>query len=307
MTVYLLLGNDEERKKRSVDKLRRGRTPETYDAAESNPEEVVSACNSYSLFGDGAFVVVRNLDAWNAAQKAKMLPYLQDPSPETDLVMLGARLGAREKLLTAVKDSGEVYDFEQPTGKTLVKWVLSYAKQQGLNLTEDVAGFLATRCSEDKARIAREIEKLALYVEDGQAPTIEDVGALSLPDLQSNIFAFVDALTSGKRGRALKLLEELLSTGEPPLRIMYMVRRQYNLLARARSLVQRGTPAGELAKELKIPPFVVRKLQEAGRRMEDQDLERALELILDLESGLKGAQNLRDELQVELTVLKLAR
>ena len=305
MAVYLLLGDDVERKARGVERLRDGRSPDAYDAAESSPEEVVSACNSYSLFGGGAFVLLRNLDAWNAAQKARMLDYLQNPSPETDLVMFGNKLGAREKLLSAVKEAGEVHNFEQPTGKALVKWVVGYAKKQGLDLPEDVAGFLADRCLGDKARLARETEKLSLYVADGSATT-EDVEALCPPDLQSNVFAFVDALAIGKRDRALRLLEDLLSTGEPPLRVLYMIRRQYGLLGRAASLAKRGTPSGELAKELKVPPFVVRKLQEQGRRMEDGDVERALELVLDLESGLKGGQDLADELQVELAVLKLA-
>jgi hypothetical protein len=40
--------------------------------------------------------------------------------------------------------------------------------------------------------------------------------------------------------------------------------------------------------------------------MSDEDLERALALILDLERGLKGGSDLGDELQVELVVLKLS-
>ena len=95
MSVYLLLGDDEERKKRGVEKLRKDRITETYDAGETGPETIVSACNSYSLFGEGRFVLLRNLDLWNAAQKAKILDYVEDPSPATDLVMLGERLGGR--------------------------------------------------------------------------------------------------------------------------------------------------------------------------------------------------------------------
>ena len=56
MSVYLLLGDDEERKARGVEKLRKGRAVEAYDAAETSPETAVSACNSYSLFGDGFFI-----------------------------------------------------------------------------------------------------------------------------------------------------------------------------------------------------------------------------------------------------------
>ena len=81
MSIYLLLGDDEERKARSVEKLSGGRPVDAYDAAESSPETVVSACNSYSLFGQAPFVLVNNLDTWNAAQKARILEYLENPSP----------------------------------------------------------------------------------------------------------------------------------------------------------------------------------------------------------------------------------
>ena len=304
MPVYLLLGDDEDRKARGVEKLRRGRAVEAYDAAETSPDTVVSACNSRSLFGDGSLVLVRNLDAWTAAQKARVLDYLQNPSPETDLVMLGKKLGAREKLLAAVKRTGEVHDFKQPTGTALAKWAVGHAKKLGLELPEDVAGELVARCSDDKVRVIGEIEKLALYAEG--AATLEDLEALVRPDLQANIFRFVDTLGTGDRSEALELLEALLATGEPPLRIVYMVRRQFRLLARARSLFEEGTPRTEVASLLKVPPFVAKKLEDQARRMEEGDLERALDLTIDLEGGLKGRSDLADELQVELAVLKLS-
>jgi DNA polymerase-3 subunit delta len=270
-----------------------------------SPESVVSACNSYSLFGEGPFVLLRNLDAWNAAQKAVIGSYLEDPAPEADLVLLGKKLGARERLLAAAKRSGEVHTFEQPTGKALVRWLVGHAGGLGLDLPEDVAEGLIERCSGDKQRLANEAEKLALYVAERPA-TEEDVEALCPPDVQSNIFAFVDSLGAGDRARAVELLEDLMSTGEPPLRLTYMVRRQFRLVARARALFARGASQGEVAKELKVPPFVARKLDEQGRGMSGEDLERALALVLGLERGLKGGSDLGDELQVELAVLKLS-
>ncbi len=306
MAVYLLLGDDEERKVRGVERLRGGRKVESYDASEAGPEPVIAACNSYSLFGEGPFVLVKNLDAWNAAQKAVVVDYLEDPAPAADLVLLGNKLGAREKLLAALKKSGEVHNLEQPTGTALVRWVVEHAKKLRLDLPEDVARGLVERCSGDKMRLVTETEKLALYVGEGQA-TKEDVEALCPPDVQSNIFAFVDALAAGKRGEALKLLEDLVGTGEPPLRVTYMVRRQFRLVAQARTLFERGASLGEVASELKVPPFVARKLEEQASGLGEEDLERALELVLDLERGLKGGSDLGDELQVELAILKLSR
>ncbi len=305
MGIYLFLGDDEERKSRGVEKLRGGRTVEAYDAFETGPEAVVRACNSYSLFGEGPFVVVRNLDAWNAAQKAVIGDYLQNPASAADLVLLGRKLGAREKLLAAVKRSGEVHNFEQPTGRALVGWVVEHAKRLDLDLPEDVARGLIERCSGDKMRLVSETEKLALYVGEGRA-TKQDVEALCPPDVQSNIFAFVDALAAGDRGEAIKLLEDLVGTGEPPLRVTYMVRRQFRLVAQARTLFDHGASLGEVAKELKVPPFVTRKLEEQAHGLGEEELERALALVLDLERGLKGGSELGDELQVELAILKLS-
>lgn len=305
MTVYLLLGDDEERKLRGLERLRRGRQPQTFDAAEDGPEAVVSACGSYSLFGGGAFVVVRNLDAWNASQKAVIADYLKNPSAETDLVLLGSRLGARERLLSAVKGAGEVHVFERPTGRALVRWLVGRAEKMGLELPEEVARELALRCSEDKLRLLGELEKLALYVPEGRAATLEDVEALCPPDVESNIFAFVDALASGDARRALPPLENLLAAGEPPLRIAHMARRQFRLVLRARALLGRGMQRAELARELGVPPFVARKLEEQARALGEEDLERALALMLSLESGLKGRSSLSEGLQVELAVLGL--
>lgn len=308
MTVYLLLGDDEERKARSVEKLRAGREAETYEASEASPEAVVSACNSYSLFGGGAFVVVRNLDAWNAAQKAKIVEYLGNPSPDTDLILSGQKLGAREKLLSAVKDSGEVHQLDQPTGKALVKWLVGYAKTQDVALPESVAQDLITRCSSDKRRLSRETEKLALYVSaDGRAEiSLEDVAALCPADLQSNIFAFVDALAAGDRGGAMRTLEALSGSGEPPLRLAYMVRRQFQLLARSASMRHNGSSQKEISSTLKVPPFVAKKLEDQGRRLGEEELELALGTITRLEQGLKGGSGLPDELQLERAVLELS-
>lgn len=305
MSVYLLLGDDLERKARGVEKLRKGRNVEAYEASGASPESVVSACNSFSLFGEGPFVVLRNLDAWNAAQKSVIVDYLQDPSPGSDLILIGTKLGARERLLSAVKKTGEVHTFEQPTGKVLIRWLVGHAKKSGLDLPEEVAEDMTTRCSGDKMRLLQETEKLALYVGEDTA-THEDLAALCPPDVQSNIFAFVDSLAAGERDRALRLLEELIATGEPPLRLTFMIRRQFQLVARARALLERGTPQREIASALKVPPFVARKLDEQGRKLDDEDIERALALIQDLESGLKGGSNLSENLQVEMTVMRLS-
>jgi DNA polymerase-3 subunit delta len=61
-----------------------------------------------------------------------------------------------------------------------------------------------------------------------------------------------------------------------------------------------------VASTLKVPPFVARKLEEQARAMGEEELEGALQLVLDLERGLKGGSDLGPELQVEMAVLSLS-
>jgi DNA polymerase III subunit delta len=90
------------------------------------------------------------------------------------------------------------------------------------------------------------------------------------------------------------------------LRLAYMLRRQFQMLARSASLRERGAPQKEIASVLKIPPFVVKKLEEQGRRLGEEDLERALGTVTELERGLKGGSDLPDTLQMERAVLELS-
>lgn len=304
MTVYLLLGDDDERKSRSIGKLRGDREVSSFDAGESGPEPVISACDSYSLFGEGPFVVVRNLDSWNADQKSKLTKYLENPSPEAVLVLLARKLNSREKLLSAVKRVGEIHELDQPTGKELVRWLKGYTKECGASIPDELAGEVISRCKNDKLRLMRETEKMALHAEGGEI-SLDDVEALCPPDIESNIFAFVDSLASGRREEALGALEGLFSFGEPPLRVLYMIRRQFQLILRAKSLSERGVPRKEIPGKLKVPPFVARKLEDQGRGLSEEDVEKALAMVLDLERGLKGGSDLSPEFQVELVVLEL--
>src|SRR4028118_552499 len=145
--VYLLLGDDEERKARGVEKLRRGRAAESFDASGTSPQTVVSALNSFDLFGEGPFVLVRNLDAWNAAQKSVIVDYLQSPTEGADLLLLGKKLGSRERLLSAAKKGGEVHDLQQPTGRRLA--------QRGVGAPAEERGGGGSGCSRRRGRAAR--------------------------------------------------------------------------------------------------------------------------------------------------------
>ena len=213
VAVYLLLGDDEERKARGVEKLRRGREVESYDASEITPEAAVSACNSYSSSARGRSSSSgtstpgtpprRRLwwTTWIIRRRRRPRPAREEARGAGEALGGGQEVRRGPQLRAAHRG-------RRSSGGP------SATRGLGLDLPDDVAGSLIERCSGDKQRLVTEMEKLALYVSDRPA-TGEDLEALCPPDVQSNIFAFVDSLGAGDRGKAIKLLEDLISTGEP--------------------------------------------------------------------------------------------
>ena len=66
----------------------------------------------------------------------------------------------------------------------------------------------------DAARIASEIEKLALYAGPDRKITAEDIGALVPNAQETTIFALVAALGAGNRAKSLDALDTLVRNGE---------------------------------------------------------------------------------------------
>jgi hypothetical protein len=82
-----------------------------------------------------------------------------------------------------------------------------------------------------------------------------------------SIFSLVDLLGDRKKGEGLFLLQEMLSQGEPPLKMLFMISRQFQLLYRIRALLDEGIPARELPRHMSLPPFVMSKLTQAGGKI----------------------------------------
>lgn len=86
--------------------------------------------------------------------------------------------------------------------------------------------------------------------------TAEDVKVITTVQITNKIFDMVAAITAGKTKRAMDLYEDLLTLREPPMRILFLIARQFNQLLLVRELQASGADRGTVASKLKVPPFV---------------------------------------------------
>jgi DNA polymerase-3 subunit delta len=88
-----------------------------------------------------------------------------------------------------------------------------------------------------------EVAKLAAYVGERKEITLDDVRAVASHVAEATVFELMDAVGRRRAGRALELLQTVITMGEPPLRILYMLEDQLRMLLRTKALVERrATP-----------------------------------------------------------------
>ena len=70
--------------------------------------------------------------------------------------------------------------------------------------------------------------------------TVKDIDEICTTHISSQIFAMVEAVAAKRQKQALSYYYDLLALKEPPMRILYLLVRQFKLLMEVKDLLRRG-------------------------------------------------------------------
>ena len=133
--------------------------------------------------------------------------------------------------------------------------------------------------------------------------TTEDVEAVTTVQVTNKIFDMVNAIVTRKTRLAMDLYEDLLTLKEPPMRILFLIARQFNQLLLVKEMTAKGTDRGTIASKLKIPPFVAGKVSaQAGAFTREQILSYVKGCVEAEEAVKTGKMN--DRMAVELLITR---
>lgn len=107
--------------------------------------------------------------------------------------------------------------------------------------------------------IQMELEKLICYCLDRDVVTAEDVEAVCTTRITNHIFDMVNAIAEKQPQKALQLYYDLLALKEPPMRVLFLIARQCNLLLQTKELKSRGHDNKTIASKIGVPPFAAGK------------------------------------------------
>jgi DNA polymerase-3 subunit delta len=247
MPIHLLWGDDEAARSRAVEALVSERTDPAWQSinlARLDGNDASQAAQALEEartppFGGGDRVVVlqrspfcNQCPAELAEQLEASLALIPD-NCHLVLVSSGkpdARLRTTKALQKLVK-AGEAKEqsFQLPAvwdGAGQIELVRRTARELGLQLEPAAAEALSEAIGSDSARLASELEKLALFVgaEPGRQTPQPPITAAAVEALvgshATNALQVGDALLAGKPAEAVALVDALLAANEPALRIV---------------------------------------------------------------------------------------
>ena len=234
---------------------------------------------------------------------ADLADYISDMPATTYFIFIENEVDKRSKLYKAVKAKGHIVELNAQDENTLRKWVLGLVKKEGKQMEPSDVAYFLNKVGTDMENITKELEKLVCYCIDRPMITREDIDAVCVTQITSHIFEMVNAVANKDQRKALDLYYELLALKEPPMRILFLLIREYRILFQVRALLKQGYGKKEIASKAGLHPFAAGRYMDEAKRFRMRELRAVMEEGADIEQRVKTGL-LTDHLAVELFLVK---
>ncbi|MCD7813787.1 MAG: DNA polymerase III subunit delta [Lachnospiraceae bacterium] len=309
--AYLLYGEEAYLKVQYKNKLRAAILPEddtmnlsVYTGKGIDVKQVIDQAETMPFFADHRLILIEDSGFFKNATP-ELAEYLPQMPQETILVFVESEVDKRGKLYKKVKDCGRVVEMKRQDERTLTAWVLGMVKRDGKRITQDAMSLFLQKTGDDMENIAHELEKLLSYTLDADAITPADVEAVCTETTENRIFDMIRAVAEKQQRQALDLYYDLLSLKEPPMRILFLIARQFNQMLQLKDLREQGMDHNTVASKAGLAPFIAKKTLSQAAHFSKEALRQAVEDCVEAEEAVKTGR-LNDRLAVELLIVKFS-
>ncbi len=268
----------------------------------ANVNDIMGIADTMPFFADKRLIIVEDSGLFKSTASDEFCEYMANISDTTVLLFVESEIDKRNKLYKAVSANGSVIEMGRQPDNKLVDWIVKMLVKEGKNITRKDLDYLLERTGNDMENISNEVKKLIDYTYGRDVITKEDIDDICTEQINGRIFEMVDAVSEGKQKRALELYGDLLLLKEPPMRILFMLSRQFSKLLQAGELVKKGMGKTQLAEQMKIQPFIAGKYITQLQKFPVAKVKKALEECAATEEAVKTGF-LNDRLGVELLLV----
>lgn len=190
---------------------------------DANWTEVLNTCRRYPVFAEKQVVILK--EAQQMRDLDKLEPYLANPVPSTIFVAShkGKALDGRTKLAQTIKKKGVLLQFKKIYENQLPQWTVSLVESKGFQIDNRALILLVNHVGNDLARIANEIDKLALNI-SGKTITPQDIETYIGISKEFNAYELQDALATKDLKRAVQIINYFSANPKAaPLPLLFIV------------------------------------------------------------------------------------
>lgn len=311
--IYLLYGEENYLKKQYKERFVKALLPEGdtmnyahYEGKGIDVREVIDLAETMPFFAERRVFVFENTGFFKSAAGAELADYLKELPETAYFLFVEEEVDKRGKMYKAVKSKGRAVELPFQDENTLKRWVAGQIGRENKRITETDLVYFLNKVGIDMGNITKELEKLFCYALERDVITREDIDAVCVTQISNHIFDMVNAVAEKQQKKALDLYYELLALKEPPMRILFLLTRQYRGLYQVKQLAQKGYGRKEIAEKAGLHPFAVGKYMEQAKRFQVKELRAILEDSVDIEQRVKTGL-LTDSLAVEIFLVKYSQ
>ena len=310
-SVYLLYGEEEYLKKQYRDRLKNAIAGDDtmnysyYDSDNASVKDIIDVCETLPFFAQKRLVIMENTGFLKSSND-ELADYIKHIPDYLVVVMVEKDVDKRNKVYKAVDSVGYICEMKPQTTATLEKWIAGLLAKDNLKISREACDLILDKTGAGMDYIRQETVKLLSYCQGRDVVTVEDVEKVCATQTTSHIFDMISAIANKKQQQALDLYYDLLELKEPPMRILYLIVRQFNGILQVKDLMSRGISGKEIASKIGAAPFVVGKYQAQAKYFEMNTLLDALNECAKTEEAVKQGR-LNDRLGVELIIIKYSK
>ena len=307
--VYILYGEEAYLRSQYKDKLKKALLGDGddmnfhyFEGKNISQGEVIDLAETMPFFAQRRVIVLEN-SGLMARGGEELAAYLGDPAQTAYFVFVEQSVDKRSRLYKAATARGRAIEFTAQDEAVLKRWILGFLKKENKNITERDLNFFLDKTGSGMDNIRGELEKLFCYCMGRDVITAQDIEAVCTRQVSSQIFDMIDAVAQKKQKTALDLYYDLLTLKEPPMRILFLITRQFNLLLQVKELKNKGYDAKAIGGKVGLAGFIARKYVTQAARFREEDLRRALTDCVETEEAVKTGR-MNDVMSVELLIVK---
>lgn len=307
--IYLLYGEEAYLKKQYKDKLTKAILPDGdtvnyayYEGKGINPAELIDLAETMPFFAERRLIVIENSGFFKSATP-ELADYMKNMPDTVCFLFVENEVDKRGKMYKAAKDKGRIVEMGRQDEKTLLYWIAGNVKREGRQIKESTARYLVSKTGTDMENLEKEMEKLFSYTLGRNEITVQDIDDICTTQITNKIFEMVEAVAVKQQKKALNYYYDLLALKEPPMRILYLLARQFKLLLEVKDLCGKGYEKSQIAKTVGLHPFVAGKYIQQCRTFSREELRSIMEEAVNTEEMVKTGC-LNDVMSVELFIVK---